>query len=732
MANSPNKITKSTSLATLLATPISDGTFADVLQTTKTDAAGQEAAATQISTAAGQLIANLWDDAAIRVVQMYDRSTKVWLVADSAERDALGSDDDLAENDLAFQVDTLGMSYCVSVDGGSASTWAGIAATGNVAGPGSSTDNAVARWDGTGGGTLQNSVVLISDAGAISGVASIAVSGTVDGRDVSVDGAVLDAHVADIGNPHATLLAQALASGNDTDGNDLMVSNGDAIVGEDGGHVRFAAGTGVLELTSAEVTGTLAVSTNISLGGYIEIGELASSPGGTAGTARVWAKNTTPTELWFTDDAGNANQIAVASTAGLSAVLGLGNTSGPNDLVMTDSAQILGEAGSSSVGGDLVLTGGAGDASTNAGGQVLITGGAGAVSGAGGAVVLAGGPGGATSGAGGAATFKGGDASAGSSAGGTATLAGGQASTSGAPGGVEIVAASAISGNVNGASVTIDAGDGANNGAGGSLIGTAGTSGITGPSGGDVSWIGGSGGSSGNGGFVKLQGGSSGTIGGSGGSALILGGAASHSTASGGAVEIAAAAGGSGSATGGSVTITSGDGGGSSGNSGGISLVTGEITSGTRGVITLNASDVVVTNHDYHSVRGSTARGSSNTLIYRWTSVVAAVGTGITYTDSAASGGSWAINQAGVYAVSCSIDVGHNGYVAIKRGAAVSNTFDTTDIQVAVEAVAGYTLELNWTGYCSSGDDIWIATSSATNPTGTPVNNNRVTITRLR
>ena len=502
MANSPNKITKSTSLADLLATPISDGTFADVLQTTKTDAAGQEAAASQISENAGQLIANLWDDATIRVVQLYDRSTKVWLVADATERDALGSDDDLAENDLAFQVDTLGLNYCVSVDGGAASTWAGIAATGNVAGPGASTDNAVARFDGTGGATLQNSVVLISDSGAITGVASIAVSGMVDGRDVSADGAALDSHVASVANPHATLLSQTLAAGNGTNGYNLVVSNGDKIAGEDGGHVQFAAVTGVIQLTEAELSGDLAISGAARVGAYVEITERASSPGSTAGVARVWVKNATPTELWFTDDLGNASQLATVSTSGLSAVLGLGNTSGPNNLVMTDSAEIVGE----------------------------------------------------------------------------------------------------------------------------------------------------------DGGHVRFA----------------------------------------------------------------------------AGAITLDASDVIVANPTYHSVRGSTSRGSSNTLIYRWSSVVDAVGSGITYTDSAANGGSWAISKAGIYSVSCSIDVGHNGYVAIKRAASVSNTFDATDIQVAVEALTGYTVHLSWTGYCASGDDIWIATSAATNPTGTPVNNNRVTITRVR
>lgn len=41
--------------------------------------------------------------------------------------------------------------------------------TGGVTGPGSSTDNAVVRWDGTGGTTVQNSVVTISDTGVIAG-----------------------------------------------------------------------------------------------------------------------------------------------------------------------------------------------------------------------------------------------------------------------------------------------------------------------------------------------------------------------------------------------------------------------------------------------------------------------------------------------------------------------------------------------------------------------------------
>lgn len=58
---------------------------------------------------------------------------------------------------------------------------------GDVVGPGSATDNAIVRFNGTGGKTLQNSLVTIDDSGNIS------VPGTVDGRDIAADGTKLDA-----------------------------------------------------------------------------------------------------------------------------------------------------------------------------------------------------------------------------------------------------------------------------------------------------------------------------------------------------------------------------------------------------------------------------------------------------------------------------------------------------------------------------------------------------------
>lgn len=48
-----------------------------------------------------------------------------------------------------------------------------LAGTGNMTGPASATDNAIARFDGTTGALVQNSGVLVSDSNSVSGVASL-------------------------------------------------------------------------------------------------------------------------------------------------------------------------------------------------------------------------------------------------------------------------------------------------------------------------------------------------------------------------------------------------------------------------------------------------------------------------------------------------------------------------------------------------------------------------------
>ena len=65
-------------------------------------------------------------------------------------------------------------------------------ASGDVVGPGSATDHAVARYDGATGKLLEDSVVIIDDSGNITGVGTLTTSGNVNGRDMGADGTKLD------------------------------------------------------------------------------------------------------------------------------------------------------------------------------------------------------------------------------------------------------------------------------------------------------------------------------------------------------------------------------------------------------------------------------------------------------------------------------------------------------------------------------------------------------------
>lgn len=77
--------------------------------------------------------------------------------------------------------------------------------SGDVVGPASATDNAVARYNLTTGKLIQNSLVTISDTGSI----SLPGGQTVDGRDVSVDGTKLDGIEAGADVTDATNVAAA-------------------------------------------------------------------------------------------------------------------------------------------------------------------------------------------------------------------------------------------------------------------------------------------------------------------------------------------------------------------------------------------------------------------------------------------------------------------------------------------------------------------------------------------
>lgn len=277
-----------------------------------------------------------------------------------------------------------------------------------------------------------------------------------------------------------------------------------------------------------------------------------------------------------------------------------------DDITGSDSSlAINGKPGSSSAGGAVVGTGGAGAGAGNAGGAWTVTGGAGvaaagATGGVGGAVTRTGGAGGAdtnagTGGAGGAATAVGGVGGAvtGAGTGGAGGAAGmtggvgGATSTTGTGGaggaisstaGAGGAATGAGTGGVGGASVFTA-------GAGGSAA-TTGTGGVGGAAGivGGVGGAAGAGGTGAAGGAANITAGTGGAAatngtGGAGGALTVTGGVGgSTATGTGGAgstITIAAGAGGaaSGAGTGGAggkLVLTAGAGGGTSGGTAGI------------------------------------------------------------------------------------------------------------------------------------------------------------------
>ena len=167
------------------------------------------------------------------------------------------------------------------------SAWVNSAAgTGDVTGPGTSTDNAVARYSGT-GNTIQNSVVIIADTtgnmsgvgtlgcGAITstgatslgtlGVGAITGTSTIGGTDITASGALAGASAAISGITAITGSAdvvQLTVTGNATNTSDLFVVENSAATD------MFKVGnTGNATLTGSLTTAGVTSSASIDING---------------------------------------------------------------------------------------------------------------------------------------------------------------------------------------------------------------------------------------------------------------------------------------------------------------------------------------------------------------------------------------------------------------------------------------------------------------------------------
>ena len=106
---------------------------------------------------------------------------------------------------------------------------AGGTVIGDVVGPGSSTDNAVARWDGTTGTLLADSGVIIDDSNNVSGIVNLTTTGNVQLGDASADTLTINAGTWTIGSNYtATRAAGTVAAGSVTPIVNAVTFTGDA------------------------------------------------------------------------------------------------------------------------------------------------------------------------------------------------------------------------------------------------------------------------------------------------------------------------------------------------------------------------------------------------------------------------------------------------------------------------------------------------------------------------
>ena len=169
-----------------------------------------------------------------------------------------------------------------------------VASAGDFSGPGSATDNAVVRFDGTGGKTAQNSGVTIDDSNNATGFANLTLSGELDAAtgdfsgDVDIDG-TLETDALTIGG--TTLLA------NDSNNRVTTATGSGTLNGE--ANLTFDGST---LLVGTSIAATADTNTSIGLPGS---DVLTFSTGGTEALRindeGVLGVKTTPASGWHTD-----------------------------------------------------------------------------------------------------------------------------------------------------------------------------------------------------------------------------------------------------------------------------------------------------------------------------------------------------------------------------------------------------------------------------------------------
>ncbi len=186
----------------------------------------------------------------------------------------------LIKSVLQSQFTTLGAA-AVTTTAAELNLLDGKTAVGDASGPGSSTDNAIARFDGTGGKTLQNSTVTISDDPPVVTIGD----GTAEDVAIKFDGNAKDFHIAlddsedkliigegsTVGtNEILSITDDAVTIGDGAAVDTYLNFDGNAVdyrVGIDDGTDKLEIGAGVAHGTTAAIS--IDSAADMTLGGYI-------------------------------------------------------------------------------------------------------------------------------------------------------------------------------------------------------------------------------------------------------------------------------------------------------------------------------------------------------------------------------------------------------------------------------------------------------------------------------
>lgn len=241
--------------------------------------------------------------------------------------------------------------------------WPPEGSGGDVDGPGSSTDNAVARFDGTTGKQLQNSVVIVGDTGNMSGVGTLSTSSpvTVTIPAAGTKGVIIKAagsqtaNLQEWQNSSSTVLSAVDSSGNlgigtatptkplDVTG-DVMLGSAIFFGGTSASFPKIIRGAATLEIWLADDSNYAPVQA-ASIIAHGSLSTTGSSSGvginRRSDSAAAWTMYSASGDLQFFSNIAGTDRFTVQSGGNVGIGTGAPNASAALDISSTTGALLM-------------------------------------------------------------------------------------------------------------------------------------------------------------------------------------------------------------------------------------------------------------------------------------------------------------------------------------------------------------------------------------------------------